>query len=462
MLLAILTLTPSLLRLFGRWAVWPRSLAATDSSAPRLCGWAARMLSRVDLFGGLWEKVGQIVERRPATVWLATVAALAPLAAFCARHYNDVNYGLIQELSKRELSVRGTLALARHYPEGASGPLTVLLRNDHVDFSQSDGLDLVGDLVGRLKAERSALHIADLRSVVDPLGITPAGQAALPQGVTAVLERPLVLGRAIQHYVSDTQVVGRHVTRLDMILDLDPFTRRSIHHLDKLESAIHNALPTADRRDTEIRIIGATASFRDLEVVGQRDRTRISLYVTGSVLLVLVLLLRRLAIPIYLILSVLFGYFVTLGATHAFFRLLEGSSFVGLDWTVPIFLFTLLIAIGEDYNIILVTRVDEEQAHHGPVGGVTAALARTGGTISGCGVIMAGTFASLAFGGALARMYQLGFALTFGVLLDTFVIRPILVPAYLVFVNSGRLGALGRYLGGKTAIPRSPTVGAMP
>src|SRR5262249_13356612 len=175
----------------------------------------------------------------------------------------------------------------------------------------------------------------------------------------------------------------------------------------------------------------------------------INLLVTFSVLLVLVVLLRRFAIPVYLIMSVLFGYLVTVGATFAVFRLLEGQGFPGLDWTVPIFLFTLLIAVGEDYNIILVTRIDEEQEQYGPIAGVTEALAKTGSIISGCGFIMAGTFSSLAFGGALARMYQLGFAMTFGVLLDTFIVRPILVPAYLVFVNSRRLGRFGTFLGAR-------------
>ena len=77
---------------------------------------------------------------------------------------------------------------------------------------------------------------------------------------------------------------------------------------------------------------------------------------------------------------------------------------------------------------------------------MTEALAMTGGIISGCGFIMAGTFSALAFGGSLARMYELGFALTFGVLLDTFIVRPILVPAYLILVNNKRLGRLGIYL----------------
>lgn len=110
------------------------------------------------------------------------------------------------------------------------------------------------------------------------------------------------------------------------------------------------------------------------------------------------------------------------------------------------FLFTILVAVGEDYNIFLVARVEEEQRRFGGVAGVREGLARTGGIISGCGAIMAGTFCSLMFG-SLTGMIQLGFALTFGVILDTFVIRPILVPAYLVMLNDGRFGSASRLLG---------------
>jgi RND superfamily putative drug exporter len=127
------------------------------------------------------------------------------------------------------------------------------------------------------------------------------------------------------------------------------------------------------------------------------------------------------------LLTVLASYYAALGATMLFNGLWTGEFTAQLDWRVPFFLFTILVAVGEDYNILLMSRALEECQRHGPVEGMRRALAKTGGAITSCGLIMAGTFATLMLAG-LNTLTQIGFALAFGVLVDTFIVRPFLVP----------------------------------
>jgi RND superfamily putative drug exporter len=115
--------------------------------------------------------------------------------------------------------------------------------------------------------------------------------------------------------------------------------------------------------------------------------------------------------------------------------------------------------MGEDYNILLMSRVEEEQQRHGMVKGILVALMKTGGIISSCGIIMAGTFGTL-MSGTLLGMVQMGFALAFGVLLDTFIVRPILVPSYLVLLYSGRFGRFGKFLGAPADVSQQSVEGS--
>lgn len=475
-LLASLTLAPAMLRLFGKWAFWPKVRSETIGPGG---GWLSptRLMSRIiqgKALRGVWEKIGAKLRKKPGTIWLVTVALLLPLAAVGVINHENLSYGLLTELPEDDTSVVGARAVQQHFPAGATGPVTILLTNENVDFANfntvgdaqkvnvtrnDEGIDAIAKLTDTLAKRRDTLGIADIRNVAYPLGITPAARRAEEKWAAEVESYKDVLARGarerrrydqeLRYYVSQKGDLKGHVARIDIVFKDDPFSRVMMDRLDQTKAAVLKSLPPELAAGTKLNFIGPTASIRDVKTTGRIDQIRIDVFATIAVFLVLLALIRRPAISAYLILSVVFSYLVTLGATFGFFYLLAPSTFGGLDWKVPIFLFTILIAVGEDYNIYLFTRIEEETKQHGPLDGITVALSKTGSIISGCGIIMAGTFCSL-MSGELLGMRQLGFALAVGVLLDTFVVRPVLVPAFLLLLNSGRFGTIGNWLGAQT------------
>lgn len=474
-LAAALTFTPALLRLTGTWAFWPQIPGAARAAVP------GRLGSLRQWFTGLWDALGRALVRRPGTIWLASVLLMAPWAVAGVIYYNDLNYDLLSNLPGDVPSVNGQRVLQRHFPAGLTGPVTVLLHAPGIDLlgprglgdldlppalefldvwleilaiapgSGRKGIGVLQEMTRTLLQQRQELHLADVRSAAHPLGTTEAAAAAVA-GRAPRLARWLIRRAALSHYISTAPGTDGEVTRLDLVLTVDPFTREGIRHLATVEQAVRAAVPAGIPPGFDVHVLGPTASLRDLKTVTDHDQDRIELLVLGGVYVILVILLRRPAISLYLIASVLLSYLATLGATMALFWALDPAGYAGLDWKVPLFLFAILIAVGEDYNIFLMTRIQEEQERHGKVEGVTVALSQTGRIISSCGFIMAGTFASL-LAGSLLGMQQLGFALAFGVLLDTLVVRPILVPAYLILLYQGRLGRLGTLLSDERARP---------
>jgi putative drug exporter of the RND superfamily len=458
-LLASLTLSPALLCLAGRFAYWPQSF---NERVAVSAGWLtpssvmARLMQR-NWTGSIWESVSAALLKSPGKIWLTTTAILAPFALISLACYGNLSYGLLSELPSEDPSVVGTKAVQGHYPAGATGPLTLLFQNPNINFSDPQGRVAIETLTDDLLKHKEELGIADIRNMTKPFGIGAADEMEKAKNLTG-FKKIGALGRIKlikNYYVSSEPNLENHVTRMDLILEKDPFSRDSMMQLERVKKAVSKSLPADLRDHTKLYYIGATASISDLKAVTDQDQGRIDVLVLGSVFLILVILLRRPAISAYLILSVFFSYLVTLGITFAVFWALDPQNFAGLDWKVPMFLFTILIAVGEDYNIYLITRIDEEQKRVGPVEGVITALKNTGGIISSCGIIMAGTFSSL-MAGTLVGMHQLGFALAFGVLLDTFIIRPIIVPAYLIMLYRGYFGSWGKYLGAAQFLETKP------
>ena len=444
-LLAALTFTPTLLRMVGYWAFWPQ---VKTERLKATAGWISstslmkRLLERNWHKAG-WERVAQALVKRPGTIWIVSLMLMIPFAVVGTMFFRNLSYGLLSELPATDPSVVGTKAVQQHFPAGATGPATMLLRNTDVEFPSLEGINSVKELTSRLNESKAELNLADVRSLSHPFG----GSEDLST-IGNLFQRKVIRDRAVAYYVGGQGEHEGNVTRIDVVFKDDPFSRGSIANLNRLQQRVTQLLPESLQDKTELFFLGPTANIRDLKTVTDGDQVRIDILVLAGVFLILVLLLRQPAISLYLIITVSFSFIVTLGVTFTFFWALDPTGFTGLDWKVPMFLFTILIAVGEDYNIFLMTRIDEEQRRHGQVGGVVVALQKTGSIISSCGIIMAGTFSSL-LAGTLVGMQQLGFALAFGVLLDTFVIRPILVPAYLILLHSGRFGSLGALLGAR-------------
>jgi putative drug exporter of the RND superfamily len=205
-------------------------------------------------------------------------------------------------------------------------------------------------------------------------------------------------------------------------------------------------------KDTQLYITGTTASLIDLRTVITQDNRRIKIAVMLAVLAVLVMVIRRIGLCLYLIATVLLSYYATLGLTVGFFRWAYGNEYVGLDWKLPVFLFVILMAIGQDYNVYLVARILEEEKRLGWLAALRRAVSRTGGIITACGLVMAATFFSMTSSAwmpsiieyitgqpehtrSLRGIVELGFALGLGMLVDTLYVRTVLVPSFVAVLG---------------------------
>lgn len=440
-LIACLTLAPALLMASRRWLMKPVGNASLDSA------------SQASLIR-FWDKLGEHVVRRPWAILLSSLAILAIPAWHGWNQQFHVTYDLLAGLDAERPSRQGTDILRRHFPVGESGPLILLA--EFPDSRQvwlenrpsAETLEAAGELALEIEKQEGVNYV---RSVASPLGHRgrPAGPSQ--QAIRSI--------PSVQNLFAAAPVTDQNhglVLRFDAVLRTDAFSLDSMLTLERLLAKLNQlSAESTFWQGVRFSVAGTTAAINDLRLVTTSDTQRIEILVVAVVFLVLFLLLRHPVTCAYMVATVLLSYWVAVGLTDWTFAYFYGPDYHGLEWKVPLFLFVILVAVGEDYNVYLASRVFEEQEKHGPFGGLRRAIGKTGGIISSCGVIMAGTFVSMTApiwpnfvpegipwlddmiasrAGSLQGMIQMGFALTIGVLLDTFVVRPILLPAYLAIV----------------------------
>jgi RND superfamily putative drug exporter len=242
--------------------------------------------------------------------------------------------------------------------------------------------------------------------VIGNAAATPQLQSAVAAtpGITQVT-RPLVKGG---------------IAYLEGTLTSSGDSQASYDAVDRLRSRVH-AIPGADAM-----VGGGSAVNLDIQRASRHDRNLVVPLVLGAVLVILGLVLRALVAPLLLIGTVVLSFAAALGVSALAFNHVFG--FAGADASLPLWVFVFLVALGTDYNIFLMTRVHEESGRHGTRPGALIGLAATGGVITSAGLVLAGTFVALATL-PLVFVTEIGFAVAFGVLLDTFVVRSVLVTA---------------------------------
>ncbi|GAA3007078.1 MMPL family transporter [Kitasatospora albolonga] len=346
----------------------------------RAAYWPARPTRAGDGAHPVWHRVAALVGRRPRPVWAASLVALAACAAF-APLLDAGGVPQTELFVKEQPSVAAQRLLSAHFPGGTGNPAVITVRADRADQVAA--------------AARTVPGVAAVRPYT---GGAPGGPGG-PGGPVR-------------------EVDG--LVRLDATLADPADSDAAVRTVRQLRDAVH-AVPEASAR-----VGGYTAQQYDTRTTAAHDRRVIVPAVLLCILVVLVLLLRSLLAPVLLAATVLLSYLATLGVSALVFPHVFG--FQATDPSVPLYGYVFLVALGVDYNIFLMTRVREESLRHGTREGVLRGLTATGGVITSAGVVLAATFAALGVI-PLAFLAQIAFIVAFGVLLDTLLVRSLLVPA---------------------------------
>ena len=327
---------------------------------------------------GTWAKVGRAVEKNPKRIWISTALILTIFAGFSFTLKAD-GLANTEAFTSRTDSVIGLEELGKHFPSGEGSPVEIVIKQ--------------GDVVAVTNALGAIANVAFVEPVVDGQKIPGA-----PTPPIKVVEGKVLLNATLK--VAPDSVEARNTI---------PTIREVLHQIDK-----------------EILVGGGTAVQYDTDVASRADNRLIIPSVLLIIGLILGLLLRSIAAAALLLLTVVLSFMATLGVCQLVFEHVFG--FAGADASFPLFAFIFLVALGIDYNIFLMTRVREEAMKIGTRKGVVKGLTVTGGVITSAGIVLAATFAVL---GVLPLVFlaELGFAVAFGVLLDTIIVRSLLVPA---------------------------------
>ena len=337
--------------------------------------WPRRPLFDGDdhVMSGMWSKVGNTIGRNPRKAWMISGSVLL-IFAFASTTLKADGLGTVDTFTGKPESVVGQKLLETHFPGGEGNPTQIVVSKDKLD-----------ELSMRLSSAPGVTNVAPQMDPTNP---------------------------AIVHVVGGKAIIN-------VTLNKAPDSVEAGNDIPKIRQIAHAT-------DSSSLVGGTSAVYFDVRTANSRDNKTIIPIILFVITLILGLLLRSLLSAIVLLGTVVLSYFATLGVCALVFNHVFG--FAGGDNSFPLFAFIFLVALGIDYNIFLMTRVREESQKIGTRAGVIKGVTVTGAVITSAGIVLAATFAVLGLL-PLVPLAELGFAVAFGVLLDTIIVRSILVPA---------------------------------
>jgi putative drug exporter of the RND superfamily len=422
MLLAGLTLLPALLAVFGRAAFWPSKTKAGTGKA------------------GLWGRVARRIVRRPAVPLVIGVVGLG-LLAIGVGSYQPGGFGGSINAPAGTDSAAGTALMAKHFPSSSANPTNLIYKltqpvwEDPAPIAaatkQLAASDLFTGVTGPLNPAGVPLTGAEYQALHAALGDPQALPSVQPPN-SAVPAKGYAVYRATAQYVSPD---GKTIQFEVGLTAGDPSTTAAMNAVPAVRAEAATVAKTLGAVDYGVG--GEAPAFYDISQISDSDLARVVPVAIIVIGLLLCLVMRSLVAPLYLIASVALSFFAALGLSVLLFIKIGGDS--GLTFILPFLMFIFLLALGEDYNILVMSRIREEAQHLSLREAVSRALGATGTTVTSAGLVLAGTFSVFALVGGRqsggSQITDVGVGLALGVLMDTFIVRTILVPCTVLLLG---------------------------
>ncbi|MHB8680718.1 MAG: MMPL family transporter [Acidimicrobiales bacterium] len=423
-LVADLTLLPALLAIIGRAVFWPVRPRAGDERQ------------------SFWGSVAGRVVKRPVPTLLLGLALFGGLA-LAMLDYASAGFGA-PTVSATSDAQQGSAALSAHFAVAEANPTEVLFRFATPVWQHPSTLDAAW------RGLQASGRFSDVAGPLQPnggrgagAGFTPAQLAALHQALgppqrlpptpPADLETRGVPVAAYVAYRAEAQFVsadGRTVQFLTALAAGNPADTPALHAVPAVRAAVGKVASAIGASDDGVA--GQAPALNDVATISAHDLAKIIPVVLLVLAVLLAIVLRSLIAPLYLVASVGLSYLAALGFATLVFVVIGGQG--GINFVLPFFMFIFIMALGEDYNILVMSRIREEAHDLRLRDAVRRAVQRTGTTVTSAGLILAGTFAVLTVAGG-TQVEEIGVGLAAGVLLDTFFVRTLLVPSMVVLIG---------------------------